>query len=169
MAYMVILLHFVAAYIQHLPREEVNFPVKLREEQAGISGTNVTEWTVEKDGKWRWSSFTLSGGKVLEGSQAQKSGELSKEQLATMLANISKQKPSDLPERLGSPVKVNAHNYVIQIGRKKLTVMGLPPRLGDDVKENILEAAPKQDIAVQQAWNRAAEIGGAITSKIKPE
>src|SRR4051812_1385478 len=60
--------------------EKAIWPIRLREEQAGIAGTTVMQWTVEKDGKWTLAQCTLSRGKEVEGSRSEKSGKLTPEQ-----------------------------------------------------------------------------------------
>jgi hypothetical protein len=143
-------------------------PITVREEQGGIAGTSVTEWTVDKDGKWKVAHFTVRGGAEVDGSRTEKTGTLTREQLAKLTEQIAKLDPARLPKQMGTAGTVNPHNFIVQVGDTKVTIAGVPPRIDDTPKKNILQAAPAGDARAADEWRRAAEIVQAVIDATSP-
>ncbi len=144
-------------------------PITVREEQGGIAGTSVREWTVDKTGKWKLARYTVRGGKEVADSRSEKTGMLTPKQLADLTERLTKHDPAGLSKQLGTAEKVNPHSYFLEFGDSKVTIAGVPPRTSGTAKANILEAAPSADRKAKDEWRRAGETVQAVIDATTPD
>ena len=136
----------------------------LREEQGGIAGTSVTEWTIEKDGKWTLAQFLVAGnGKEQDGTRQKTAGQLKPTELTKLVERLAADNMLDLPATLGTAAKINPHNYVLHFGKKKITLSGAQPRIDNNLKANVLSAVPDTDPTTADV-KRLAEIVNLVVS-----
>lgn len=138
--------------------QQLKETLTVREEQGGVAGTSVKEWTVRPSGKWVFAQYLNRGEKEAAGSRSQKTGMLTQKQLAELGDRLSRHDLLGLPENLGQRAKVNPHQYTLQFGKKQTVIAGVPPRTEGKAEANIIGAAPKDAKEEAARWKRAAQL-----------
>lgn len=137
----------------------------VQELQSGIAGVNVTEWSIEPDGKWELSEYQLVDGKAQADTKMTKTGTIKSDRILKLASQLSASKLQELPEKLGTAKAVNDHSCVITFGDKKTRVLGLPPRIEGTVKTSIEELVGKADPSDRETLNKIAAIVEAVVAQ----
>jgi hypothetical protein len=138
-------------------------PLLLQEEQGGIAGKQIWTWEVLPDGNWRSTQFHQdSQGMEVVGTRKEKKGTLTEKEIKNLAEVLKSHKVTQLPAQIGKEAKINAHRYILSIGSFQSILEGSGPRRGNSVKDNILLAAPKNEVQATSSWNRFATIAQAI-------
>lgn len=139
-----------------------------REEQETMGGRSIKTWTVTPDGTCTVvrSSLDLKGREKAGWPRVVSSEKLAPGEVRKLASVVHDQQLQNLPSTMG-PEEVNAHNYVLQYGKKVSTLRGVPPRLTGGLKQHIVSSSPECEN--RAALNRFATIAEKIVESAGPQ